>query len=197
MHATLSRRTFLVASVTASGGMALGFSLPADAAMIAPEPWATGKAVPEVNAWIVIEPDETVTIRVHQSDMGQGVLTAIPMIVAEELGCDWQRVKAEYVSANRHVREGGLYKRLATGGSSAVRRSREFLQQAGASARARLVEAAARSWGVPAGDLRGPGRAGDPCRQRPQLHLRPARQGRGRASRWRPSPRSRRRTSSR
>lgn len=152
MQTGLSRRTFLVASVTATGGMALGFGPPAEGAVIAPEPWATEAGTPEINAWIVIEPDETVTIRVHQSDMGQGVLTAIPMIVAEELGCDWQRVRAEYVSANRHVRENGLYRRLATGGSGAVRRSRELLQQAGTSARARLVEAAARRWDVPAGE---------------------------------------------
>lgn len=154
--AVLSRRRFLVTASTAAGGLAIGIALPslAEAAVIRHEPWtaAPTDAAAEINAWIVIEPDESVIIRVAQSEMGEGVLTALPMIVAEELGCDWSRVKVEYASANRHIREDQVYRRMGTGGSGAVRRSREFLQQAGASARARLVEAAARRWDVPGAD---------------------------------------------
>ena len=102
------------------------------------------------NAWLVIAPDDTVTIRVAQSEMGEGVFTSMPMMVAEELQCDWNKVKAEYASANRSLRENQLYKRMSTNGSGAVRRSREYLQQAGASARQRLIQAAANQWGVPA-----------------------------------------------
>ena len=104
----------------------------------------------EVNAWLIIGSDDMVTIRVAQSEMGQGVFTSMPMIVAEELACDWTKVRAEYASANRSLRQNRVYQRMATGGSRAVRASREYLQQAGASARARLIAAAAQQWGVPA-----------------------------------------------
>src|SRR5262245_44623705 len=80
--------------------------------------------------------------------MGEGVFTSMPMLVAEELGCDWTKVRAEYASVNRSVRENRVYQRMATNGSGAVRRSREYLQQAGANARARLIAAAAQQWGV-------------------------------------------------
>ena len=149
----LSRRRFIVTGLSAAGGLAVGVLLPrlAQALPIAAEPW--GKEMPsapgEVSAWILIEPDESVVIRFARSEMGQGSFTALPMIVAEELECDWSKVKAEYASANRTVREGGVYRRMSTGGSRAVRESREYLQQAGASARVRLVAAAARRWNVP------------------------------------------------
>ena len=97
----------------------------------------------EVNAWLIIGSDDTVIIRVAQSEMGQGVFTSMPMLVAEELACDWTKVRAEYASANRSLRQNRVYQRMATGGSRAVRASREYLQQAGASARARLIAAAA------------------------------------------------------
>lgn len=146
--AGFSRRQFLVVSLSAAGGLAIGLSLPhrANAASISSEPWdqASGN---EVNAWILIEPDDTVVIRVAQSEMGEGIFTALPMIVAEELGCDWSKVRAEYASASRNLRE-NAYGRMLTGGSSAVRQSREFLQQAGASARERLIAVAAARWDV-------------------------------------------------
>jgi isoquinoline 1-oxidoreductase beta subunit len=154
----ISRRQFLVTTAAVGGGLALGFYLPAPAeaaVMASNEPWY-GATVPpgaEVNAWIVIAPDNTVTIRVGQSEMGQGVFTSMPMIVAEELECDWSMVRAEYASANRSIREGNVYQRMGTGGSGAVRQSRPFLQAAGASARERLKEAAAQMWGVPRADL--------------------------------------------
>lgn len=145
----LSRRRFLAVSLSAAGGLALGFSLPgpADAIPAAPRPWEESPGR-EINAWILIEPDDTVVLRVAQSEMGEGIFTALPMILAEELACDWRKVKAEYASASRNLRDNNVYKRMGTGGSGAVRRSREFLQQAGASARARLVQAAAERWGV-------------------------------------------------
>jgi isoquinoline 1-oxidoreductase subunit beta len=148
LNPALSRRRFIVSTATAAGGLMLGFHLPlggAEAAEIAAQPWTSpldGGA--EVNAWLVIDPDDNVLIRVAQSEMGEGVFTAMPMIVAEELECDWSKVRAEYASANRSLREGQVYQRMATGGSGAVRRSREYLQQAGASARARLIAAVLR-----------------------------------------------------
>jgi isoquinoline 1-oxidoreductase beta subunit len=150
----LGRRDFLVASLTAAGGMAIGISIPgANAAPLTGAPWDDAPASPnEINAWIVIEPDDSVTIRVAKAEMGEGVMTSMPMIVAEELACDWTKVKSEYASGNRNMRENMVYKTMLTGGSSAVRSSRPYLQQAGASARARLIEAAARRWNVPAGE---------------------------------------------
>jgi isoquinoline 1-oxidoreductase subunit beta len=152
----LSRRRFIVAGLSAAGGLAIGVAIPglARALPLAAEPWSkeAGPAAGEVNAWILIEPDDSVVIRFARSEIGQGSFTALPMIVAEELECDWTKVRAEYASANRTIRENGVYKQMSTGGSSAVRRSREYLQQAGASARVRLIEAAARQWGVPASE---------------------------------------------
>jgi isoquinoline 1-oxidoreductase beta subunit len=151
----LSRR-FVLAALSATGGLALaiGTGRLAKAAVIGTEPW--DKAAPttgaEVNAWIFIEPDDTVTLRLSKSEMGQGASTALPMLFAEELGCDWAKVKVEHASANRNVREGQVYKSMGTGGSSSVRRFREVFQQAGASARARLIEAAAKRLGVPASE---------------------------------------------
>src|SRR5712691_3445471 len=151
---TVSRRQFLISTAAVGGSFILGFCIPlraAPAADIAPKPWTPPvEGGQEVNAWLVIGNDDTITIRVAQSEMGQGVVTALPMIVAEELECDWTKVRAEYASANRSLRENRVYQRMGTGGSRAVRASREYLQQAGASARARLIPAAAQQWGVPA-----------------------------------------------
>ena len=153
---TVNRRQFLLTTAAIGGGLVLGFSLPsrrAQAANIAATPWTpAAEGGQEINAWLTIGSDDTVTIRVAQSEMGQGVFTSMPLIIAEELGCDWSKVRAEYASANRSVRDKRVYQRMATGGSGAVRRSREYLQQAGASARARLVAAAAQQWGVAASD---------------------------------------------
>jgi isoquinoline 1-oxidoreductase beta subunit len=151
-HASLSRRQFMVTALTATGGFALGVAVPSrgQAATLGTQPWSPETAAAgEINAWIVIEPDDTVIIRYARAEMGQGSFTALPMIVAEELECDWSKVKAEYASANRNVREGHVYKAMSTGGSRAVRDSRPYLQRAGASARERLIAAAAKCWGVP------------------------------------------------
>jgi isoquinoline 1-oxidoreductase beta subunit len=154
----LNRRQFLLTTSVVGGAFVLGFFLPSrqvEAAAIAEQPWtAPTQGGTEVNAWLVIGSDDTVTIRVAQSEMGEGVFTSMPMLVAEELACDWQKVRAEYASANRSLRENRVYQRMATGGSGAVRRSREYLQQAGASARVRLITAAAQQWDVPANECR-------------------------------------------
>jgi isoquinoline 1-oxidoreductase subunit beta len=156
--ATITRRQFLLTTSVVGGALVLGFFLPshkAEAAIIAQQPWTPPmEGGTEVNAWLVIGSDDTVTIRVAQSEMGEGVFTSMPMLVAEELECDWTKVRAEYASVNRSLRENRVYQRMATNGSGAVRRSREYLQQAGASARARLIAAAAQQWGVPASACR-------------------------------------------
>jgi isoquinoline 1-oxidoreductase beta subunit len=146
----MTRRSFLVSVAAIGGGLALGFHLPmrnglgeAEAAQAA-----------EVNAWILIEPDDTVRIRVARSEMGQGSFTALPMLVAEELECDWNKVRAEYASVAENLRRNRVYVSFATGGSRSIRTSHEFLRQAGAAAREMLIAAAAQQWGVPAAECR-------------------------------------------
>jgi isoquinoline 1-oxidoreductase beta subunit len=157
-----SRRDFLAVSATVSGGLMLGFHLPAKTAEgLSAGSASSAGAMPadfvgdhmagngaEINAWLVINHDDSIVIRVAQAEMGQGVYTALPMILAEELEVDWRRVSAEYASARRNVLEGDVYQRMATGGSQAVSHSRVYLQQAGAEARERLIKAAAEQWHV-------------------------------------------------
>jgi isoquinoline 1-oxidoreductase beta subunit len=150
---TLNRRAFLVRSALAGGGLLVGFHLPA-MRRLAAQPLVNPAAEQpaEVNAWIVIQPDDSVVIRVARSEMGQGVFTALPMLVAEELDCDWGRVRAEYASANANLRRDNVYGSMSTGGSRSVRGSQEYLRTAGAMTRELLVVAAARRWGGPAGE---------------------------------------------
>jgi isoquinoline 1-oxidoreductase beta subunit len=152
MTIALSRRAFIQASLSAAGGLAIAAFAPefAGATTVAGEPWSpeTSKAPDEVNAFVVIDPDNSITLRVAKSDMGQGVLTSMAMILAEELECDFAKVKVEYASAHRNLVDGNVYQSMGTGGSRSVRGSRAFLQQAGASARERLIAAAAARWAV-------------------------------------------------
>jgi isoquinoline 1-oxidoreductase beta subunit len=148
--AKISRRSFMLRVAAAGGGLWLGFQLPSGRGLARA---ATAKS-PEVNAWILIQPDDTVIIRVARSEMGQGSFTALPMLVAEELECDWAKVKAEYASVAEHLRRNRVYVTFATGGSQSIRGSHDFLRQAGASAREMLIAAAAQRWGVPASECR-------------------------------------------
>ncbi len=152
MTVMLSRRSLIKASLSAAGGLMIAAFAPefAGATTIAGEPWSpeTGRSPDEVNAFVVIDPDNSISLRVAKSEMGQGVLTSMAMIVAEELECDFAKVKVEYASAHRNLTDSNVYQSMGTGGSSSVRRSRVFLQQAGASGRARLIAAAAARWGV-------------------------------------------------
>src|SRR5580700_10281058 len=147
----LSRRKFVVASLSAAGGLAIGVAFPgaAGAATLRAEPWGKDEAAAhEVSAWLAIDPDGTVTFRCPHAEMGQGAATALPMIIAEELEADWSKIKVEWASANRNIRENGVYKDQNTVGSRGVQTSYKYLQQAGASARVRLVAAAAKRWKV-------------------------------------------------
>jgi isoquinoline 1-oxidoreductase beta subunit len=143
----VSRRDFLRVSAAAGGGLLLGLHLPgrARAASAAPEaePFAP-------NAWIRIAPDDTVTLLVARSEMGQGVYTALPMLLAEELEADWSRVHVEMAPADPAYTN-RLLGRQATGGSTAIRDAWPKLREAGATARHMLEVAAAQRWGVKPG----------------------------------------------
>ncbi len=149
---SLTRRQFVVASATAAGGLAISVAFPglADAASIGPQAWGADSAPNEVNAFLAIGPDGSILIRSPHQEMGQGAITALPMIVAEELECDWSKVKVEYASPARNLRDNNVYGPMTTVGSRGVRTSWQMLLQAGASARVRLVQAAAQRWNVPA-----------------------------------------------
>ena len=112
----LSRRDLLSTAAAATGALVVGFWLPqrAPAQEINPAgvnpagtnpAWATDPAVDEINAWVVVAPDDTVTIRIAQTELGQGVWTSNAMMVCEELQCDWSKVRPQYASANRDGRE--------------------------------------------------------------------------------------------
>lgn len=137
------RRFFLKASAAAGGGLALEFSFPLLASA------AKGGSATEVNAWVVIHPDDRVVVRIARSEMGQGTYTALAQLVAEELDCDWMKVSAEFASPNEHIRRNRVWGSMSTGGSQGVRGSQDYVRKAGAAAREMLVAAAAAQWKVP------------------------------------------------
>ena len=146
MTIALPRREFLKVSRPLGGGLALEFSFP-----VAVRGRRRAPAT-EVNAWIVIHPDDRVVIRIARSEMGQGTYTALAQLVAEELDCDWAKVSAEFASPNEHIRRNRIWGSMSTGGSQGVRTSQDYVRKAGASAREMLVAAAAAQWKVPAAE---------------------------------------------
>jgi isoquinoline 1-oxidoreductase beta subunit len=150
---TLSRRAVVFSGLSATGALVIGVPAAASAAGQPPLMADGTNPAREMTAFVIIEPDNTVTIRVPHQEMGQGTTTALAMLLAEELACDWAKVKVEYASANRNGRaEGKLYGRMQTVGSSGLRTSVTMMQQAGASARERLRLAAAERWKIDPAD---------------------------------------------
>jgi isoquinoline 1-oxidoreductase subunit beta len=143
----LDRRSFVVGVSAAGGALTLGFAL-ANGSVPADGPVDPA----EVNCWVVIAPDDTVTIRVARAEMGQGAMTALAMLVAEELECDWARVRTEFVSPRRNLERGGIWGDLSTGASRSISASQDYLRRAGAAAREMLIAAAAKRWNVPAAE---------------------------------------------
>jgi isoquinoline 1-oxidoreductase beta subunit len=145
----LSRRSVIRTMAGLGGGMILGFHVPgAVAAVVAPKPWTTPTDGVEINAWLAIDADGTVTIRVPHTEQGQGALTSVAMLIAEELDVPWHSIQAVFADMNRHVNGGEEYIVTTTHGSQLVRQQHPHIMQAGASARERLRQAAAQAWGV-------------------------------------------------
>src|ERR1700723_3861173 len=153
---TVNRRDFILTAATAAGGLMVGIiAAPGSARAVAipDRPWSDNSYAPnEIDAWIAIDPDDSILIRYQRSEMGQGSMTALPMIIAEELQCDWSKVRIEYASSTRTVRENRVYGDMFSHGSMSVRQSQKKMQQVGASARERLIAAAAARWQVPAAE---------------------------------------------
>ena len=142
-----NRRSFMVGATAAGAGFALGLSLPSESNAVYA---ADGSS--EVNAWVVIRPDETVVIRIMRSEMGQGSLTGLAQLVAEELDCDWSRVTTEFPTPSENLARNRVWGESNTTGSRAIRESNEYVRKGGATARTMLIQAAANAWNVPASE---------------------------------------------
>jgi isoquinoline 1-oxidoreductase subunit beta len=143
----INRRSFVVGSAALGGGLALGFELP-----FGPNAAHAEVGGPEVNAWVVVRPDETVVIRIARSEMGQGTLTGLAQLAAEELECDWSKVTYEFPTPGQNVARKRVWGDFFTAGSRGIRTSHELLRKGGAAARMMLVQAAASEWKVPAAE---------------------------------------------
>jgi len=143
-----TRRDFIVRSAAAGSALALGWTLPGEAAAQA------GLAGTELNIWVVVQPDDACVIRIARSEMGQGTLTGLAQLVAEELECDWAKVRTEQISPQRNLAAQRAWGEMGTGGSRGIRTSHDYVRRGGAAARLLLLQAAADDWKVPVAELR-------------------------------------------
>jgi isoquinoline 1-oxidoreductase subunit beta len=143
----MNRRSFIISSAAVTGGLALGFELPFGTKVVRAQDGS-----PEVNAWVVIQPNDTVVIRMARSEMGQGTITGLAQLVAEELECDWKKVTYEYPTPGTNLKRKRVWGDYSTGGSRGIRTSHDYVRMGGATARVMLVQAAANQWKVPASE---------------------------------------------
>src|SRR6202046_2705306 len=145
--AQFDRRAFVIGTAAVGAGLALGFDIP-----FGPTVVRAADGSPEINAWVVIQPDDTVVIRIARSEMGQGTLTGLAQLVAEELECDWSKVTTEYPTPGQNVARKRVWGEYSTGGSRGIRTSTDYVRKGGATARIMLIQAAANEWKVPASE---------------------------------------------
>ena len=143
----INRRSFVVSAAALGGGLALGIDIP-----LGPNVVRAADGSPEVTAWVVIRPDDTVVIRIARSEMGQGTMTGLAQLVAEELECDWSKVTTEFPTPGQNLARGRVWGNYFTAGSRGIRESNEYVRKAGAVARTMLIQAAASEWQVPASE---------------------------------------------
>ena len=158
----VTRRRFVGGSAMAAGGLVVGFHVPfgskamaqaaSPAAAAGTAPGTGPDIAPEINAWVVVRPDDAVVIRVVRTEMGQGTLTGLAQLVAEELECDWAQVSTEYPTPGQNLARNRVWGSFSTGGSRGIRESHEYVRKGGAMARVMLVQAAANEWKVPAAE---------------------------------------------
>jgi isoquinoline 1-oxidoreductase beta subunit len=142
---TMNRRAFVIGTAAVGSGLVLGLDIPFGGPAVA----RAADGSPEVNAWVVIQPDDTVVIRIARSEMGQGTLTGLAQLVAEELECDWSKVTTEFPSPGQNVARKRVWGDFSTGGSRGIRTSQDYVRKGGAAARMMLIQAAANEWKVP------------------------------------------------
>jgi len=143
----VGRRSFIIGSAAVGAGLALGLKIPFGTSVVRAQDGS-----PEINAWIVIRPDDTVVVRIARSEMGQGTLTGLAQMAAEELECDWSKVTTEYPTPGQSVARKRVWGNFSTGGSRGIRESNEYVRKGGATARVMLVQAAADTWKVAASE---------------------------------------------
>ncbi len=143
----MNRRSFIVSSAAVTGGLALGFDFPLGSKIV-----RAADGSPEINAWVVIQPNDTVVIRMARSEMGQGTITGLAQLVAEELECDWNKVTYEYPTPGTSLKRKRVWGDFSTGGSRGIRTSHDYVRMGGATARVMLIQAAANQWKVPASE---------------------------------------------
>ncbi len=143
----INRRAFVVSAAAFGGGLALGMDIP-----FGPTVVRAADGSPEVTAWVVIKADDGVVIRIARSEMGQGSMTGLAQLVAEELECDWSKVSTEFPTPGQNLARNLVWGRQFTAGSRAIRESHEYVRKAGATARTMLIQAAANEWKVPAAE---------------------------------------------
>ena len=144
-----SRRSFIVGSTAAAGGLALGVRLPFGSGSAE----AQSSAGAEIGAWVVVKPDDTCVIRIARSEMGQGTLTGLAQLVAEELECDWSKVTTESITPGQNLARKRVWGEMSTGGSRGIRTSHDYVRRGGAAARIMLLQAAADEWKVPVAEV--------------------------------------------
>src|SRR5882762_10415450 len=143
----MKRRSFIISSAAVAGGLALGFDIPFGTRVV-----RAADGSPEITVWVVVRPDNTTVIRVVRAEMGQGTITGLAQLVAEELDADWKKVVIEYPTPGESVARKRAWGDFSTGGSRGVRQSHEYVRKGGAAARMMLVQAAANEWKVPASE---------------------------------------------
>jgi isoquinoline 1-oxidoreductase subunit beta len=143
----IDRRSFVIGTAAVGAGLTLGLKIPFGTSVVRAQDGS-----PEINAWVVIRPDDTIVVRVARSEMGQGTITGLAQMVCEELECDWSKVTTEYPTPGQSVKRNRAWGNFSTGGSRGIRESNEYVRKGGAAARMMLIQAAANAWGVPASE---------------------------------------------
>jgi len=144
----MNRRAFVIGTAAVGAGLAIGLDLPFGGPTVV----RAADGSPEIGAWVVVRPDDTVVIRIARSEMGQGSLTGLAQLVAEELECDWSKVTTEYPTPGQSVARKRVWGDFSTGGSRGIRSSQDYVRKGGATARVMLIQAAADAWKVPASE---------------------------------------------
>ncbi|WP_456621355.1 MULTISPECIES: molybdopterin cofactor-binding domain-containing protein [unclassified Bradyrhizobium] len=144
----MNRRAFVIGSTALGAGLVIGLDIPFGGPAVV----RAADGSPEIGAWVVVRPDDTVVIRIARSEMGQGSLTGLAQLVAEELECDWTKVTTEYPTPGQSVARKRVWGDFSTGGSRGIRSSQDYVRKGGATARVMLIQAAADQWKVPASE---------------------------------------------
>jgi isoquinoline 1-oxidoreductase beta subunit len=149
-----SRRNFVIGSTAISAGLVFGFTIPLSARAAKNERSGQNNTPElELGAWVLVKPDDTIIVRIARTEMGQGTLTGLAQLVADEMDADWSKVTTELVSPQANLARKNVWGQMLTVGSFGIRFSQDYVRRGGAGARQMLMSAAAQQWGVPISEL--------------------------------------------